>query len=401
MRRLLVVAFLLVFPSVAAAQPNLLVIVLDDVGVDITPAYGATGVSTPTIDHMARNGVRFENTWFRTGVGTWVHPTLSGHTEGLSVSETTIADVLRAEGYATGIFGKWHLTPFVDPDAPLEYGFDKFDGFSPSRFITSLSECGFWAYDNWTRSEDGAESCDNRYATKATTDDAIGWLTSQQGPWLLIESHIAIHNPFHCPPGKREKALWALEYADAEIRRLVVTARDASLSKGRSLWVILAGDNGTNPNVWPGTCSSGKAKGTVFEGGIKVPLIIWTPGGSAGIVSDPVGLVDLFATLAELGGATSTAEDSVSLVPYLSGDSGSVRSSIYSEKFLPNGLPFSPWSWDRVVRDVEGWKLMQREGKVDELFHLPSDPCEDQNRLPAPSGSEAEAAYLALLEELP
>lgn len=432
-----------------AATPNILVVVLDDVGVDLVAAYGSGSgqtACTPSLNFLAERGLMFSNVWadplcsptraqmltgrhgFRTGVGTFVNGNSSEHFEGLPAAETTIAEMLSDVGYSTALFGKWHLaTGNVDPADPLRHGFERFEGsipgtLDPEKLCPTCPpgcQSGGLGYDRWVKSLNGLESCDTRYATTANVDDA---LVSVGGdalpePWFVVTSFNAIHSPFHIPPeslclGKPNcacegpmasataKALAALEAADRELRRLVVTLRD---SNELPIWLFLVGDNGTPrpvANGNPGGCfDPQRSKGTVYQGGVHVPLMVWSPGIEAGRIDSLVAATDLFATIAELAGVAVEAEDSVSLVPYLEGFTGSLRSTIYAERFEPNGLPFAPDLHDRAIRDGR-FKLIRRQQDPDELFDLEIDPCESQDLFPPPAGSAAESAWQQLDAEL-
>ena len=431
------------------ARPNLLLIVLDDVGVDLVGAYGTGSgqmACTPSLNFFAERGLLFRNAWsdpvcsptraqiltgrhgFRTGVGTFVNGKSPPHFAGLPPAETTLPEILSAAGYSTALFGKWHLASGnADPADPLTHGFDWFDGSIPGTLDPEVPcpscppgcQSGGLGYDLWVKSLNGAESCDERYATSANVDDALATLggPALPEPWFAVTSFNAIHSPFHEPPeelclGKPncacsatlsqpdEKARAALEAADREIRRLVVGLREAS---ERQLFVFLVGDNGTPgpvANGAPGGCfDPGRSKGTVYQGGVHVPLMVWNPGIPKGSVDALVSTTDLFATLAELAGTTAEAEDSISLTPYLEGFSGSLRSTVFAETFEPNGLPFAPTLHDRAIRD-DRFKLIRTMGATDELYDLASDPCEANDLYPPPPGSEAASAWQDLDAEL-
>jgi arylsulfatase A-like enzyme len=431
-----------------AERPNILLVVVDDLGVDLLRPYSGASAETctPTLSFIAERGILFENAWadpvcsptraqiltgrhgFRTGVGTWVSERLPSHFEGLPPTETTIAETLAGAGYSTGLIGKWHLASGNAPaDDPLAHGFGWFSGSIPGVLDpevlcpTCPPGCrqGGLGYFRWVRSLNGAESCDTRYATSATVSDALGAIGggAMPEPWFAVVSFNALHSPFHVPPSPlcigaggcscsapltsaARQGRAALEAADKELRRLVVNLREAS---EQPLWVLVVGDNGTPAPVAtgpPGSCSDpSRSKGTLYQGGLHVPMLVWTPGLEARRVDALVSATDLFATIAELAGVTAAAEDSVSLVPYLEGFEGSLRSTVFAETFIPNGLPFSPAVHERAVRD-DRFKLIRRTAAVDELYDLTADPCEASDLFPPQPGSEAEAAWRSLEAEL-
>ena len=141
-----------------------------------------------------------------------------------------------------------------------------------------------------------------------------------------------------------------------------------------------------------------RAKSTLYEGGVNVPLIARGPGIAQGECAALVSCVDLFATVGELAGVPAATEDSVSLVPYFRNPSLSLRSTVYSETFSPNGgtLPFA--DHDRAIRDSR-YKLIRRTNQPDEFYDLQLDAFESSNLLPGLSRAE-QAAYDALVAEL-
>jgi len=347
-----------VTPSAVAqtSPPNLILIVLDDVGVDLVGSYGEVAPGqptppehavTPTIDALAAEGVLFRNAWsaplcsatrasaltgrysFRTGVGDALPL--------LEEEELVLPEVLSdgsyfggTSPYAHAAIGKWHVTSYqpsaTDPGlTPLEAGFDAFHG-APANLDGE-------SYFSWTKSDEvsaGAPTVTPGYDVYAMTDnvdDAIGWIQQRSGPWFLWLAFNDVHTPIQGPPsvlhtqsGVTEEA-FANPSDDAEMRlyrRAMLEAMDAELGRllnGDALlgWtgidlettaVIVVGDNGSADPL-PEAVNRGE-KAQIFEGGINVPLVI------AGVGVDPgaegtespalVHVVDLFPTVIELAG---------------------------------------------------------------------------------------------------
>jgi arylsulfatase A-like enzyme len=403
-----------------AARPNLVLILADDFGVDLVGAYdeGSSPPCTPNIDTLAAQGLLFRNAWvnpvcsatraavltgrhgFRTGIGN----VLTGMQPGLPLTETTLPELLA--GYASTAVGKWHLSGSLGNLHPNQSGFGHFAG----------SVAGTLAdYSAWQKVVDGQAALSTTYATRDTTDEAIAALRSMPEPWFLYVAYNAPHDPFHAPPpalcnpptcattwcgslppnpSNRDLAKAMVEAMDAELGRLLaelaVTSPDA--------WVVFLGDNGTAPQVSQAPFLPAHAKGTLYEGGINVPLIVRgtgvVPGESAALVSG----VDLYATFAELAGVRSGAEDSVSLVPCFSDPRATVRETVYAELFSPiGGSPPFP-THTRAVREAR-YKLVRSNALPDALYDLLSDPFESANLLPGLDARE-QAAYDALVAEL-
>jgi arylsulfatase A-like enzyme len=404
----------------SSARPNLVLILADDFGVDLLGAYGegSDPPCTPHIDALAAEGLLFRNAWsnptcsptragvltgrhgFRTGIGNVLTPMLPG----LPLGETTLPELLA--GYASTAVGKWHLAGNLGDLHPNASGFLHFAG-SISGTLDS--------YTQWQKVVDGQASVSTAYATSDTTDDAIAALRSMPEPWFLYVAYNAPHDPFHAPPPalcsppacaktwcgnlpqnptNRDLAKAMVEALDAELGRLLAELAVVD----PQAYVVFMGDNGTAQQVSQPPFLPPHAKGTLFEGGINVPLIVAGPGVAPGECAALVCGTDLYATFAELGRVRSAAEDSVSLVPYFSNPRLALRQTVYSELFSPvGGSPPFP-SHTRAVRDAR-YKLVRSQAAPDALYDLWSDPFETADLLPGLDAGQA-AAYAALVAEL-
>lgn len=375
-------ATLLLTLSLASSTPttehgNVLVLVADDLGVEQLACYGYGQPTAPTphLDQMAASGVRFLDAWsqpvctptratlqtgrygFRTGLGEVIHP--DGNGVGLALSEVTLPEMLdlgTGGAYAHAMIGKWHLgTPATGGAlAPNLAGYGHFAG--------SL-EGQIERYDRWWRVVDGVGAYHFKYATSTNVDDALVWIYAQQRPWLCVVSFQAPHAPFHRPPASLHTQNLppgvppdsctapgpdplpfyhaAVEAMDTEIGRLL-----ASLPSGERehTTVLFVGDNGTPDCIVRAPFSS--SKGSLYEGGVHVPLIVSGLGVTApGVSPALVNTSDLFATVADLAGVDLAATlpgvqlDSVSFAPCLTDPGARPRDWIYAESFTPNGAP--------------------------------------------------------------
>lgn len=398
-------------------RPNIVVIVADDFGVDMVGAYaeGSSLPCTPNIDSLATDGLLFRNAWanptcspmraatlsgrygFRTGVGS------PGAGNALDTAEVLIPEILN--GYETACMGKWHIGG-NNADHPNLSGFDHYAGALGG---------GVGNYFSWNKVVDGESETSTTYATRDVADDAITMIQTMQEPWFLWVAFNAPHSPFHEPPSEYcGTAQCATTYCgnlppnptNAELSRAMIEAMDAEI--GRVLTtldtvdpdavVFFMGDNGSTRQATQPPFNSMRAKGSPYEGGVNVPLIVRGPGVAQGETQGLVANVDLFSTIAELGGTGALTEDSVSMVPYFSNPSTQVRSFVYSEGFSPNGSgPYS--NHDRAVRE-ERYKLIRQIGEPDELYDLWTDPFETTNRIDLGLNSREQAAYDALVAEL-
>lgn len=444
--KLFAALFLTLAGSSAAAsfQGNVLILVADDLGVDQLAAYGIAPdpPSTPAIDSLAASGVLFRNAWanslcsptratvqtgrygFRTGIGSVIGPGAAA----LRDWEVTLPEMLDAGtggAYAHAAFGKWHLGPFVPSNAtagPLEAPGDAGYGFFAGTMQNLTS------YYSFVEVRNGTARPSFGYATSHTVDDVLEWTETAPEPWLAHVGFHAAHVPLNVPPAH----LHGVDFSQAGIPgldtvpyyRATVEALDTEI--GRLLeglgdvldetTVLFLGDNGTTKEGVAPPFDPEKNKGTLYQGGVHVPLIVTGPAVNApGLeCSALVNTTDVFATVAELAGVDLASVvsvdrplDSVSLVPYLHDPAApSLRATVYAEQFHPNG--FGPYeSHDRAIRGPR-YKLIVKElftpqpARTEELYDLELDPFElaDLLAAPGPLAPPAAQAYRQLAREL-
>ncbi|MDX8347971.1 sulfatase-like hydrolase/transferase [Cognatiyoonia sp. IB215446] len=395
-------ASLAVVCNVAMAEPNVLLIIADDMGLDASQCYdiGNQQAPMPNLEAMCASGLVFDNAYaqptcsptratimsgqygFRTGVGAPVAPDGS---DDLDPDTFTLFDALAPTGYAANVIGKWHITGRqMGFDLPEQMGVPDYFG---------LFYGGVQDYFNWTAVEGGQEVQIEGYATTVLTDRAIGWIEEQDAPWFLWLAYNAPHSPFHLPPNELhsfddlpddEASVDAnplpyyqamLEALDTEIGRLLnsLSAEDRAKTV-----VMFIGDNGTPNQVLNGLYGDHQAKATLYDSGTHVPMIVSGPGIEAGRTDAFINASDLTATIAGLAGAEFSSPDSFDFGSVLLGGDGS-RDYIYTDHFT-----------NRETRGggIYGWAL--REGNYRlvvprdapaELFDLSLDPLEQVNLL--------------------
>lgn len=388
---------------------NILVVLIDDIGVDKVGVYGADyAAHTPTLDSLAAEGLRFDNAYGaplcsparsllltgrharRTGIGTITER--DSNASQLSTDAVTVPEVLRHASngpWQDGAVGKWHLAGRLAedwPTHPLRSGFQWFAGVRGNPEYREGRK-----YDRWTRNLNGQLADDDRYLTVGTTDDALLRIGQMQEPWFLYVAYNAAHVPIHDPPAELRPAAvpaprTALQQHDAMIA--VLDREIGRLLDGIDPWVrshttvVVMGDNGTSrfglhPGDGPG---HRRIKHSVYQGGTRIPMIVTGP-----LVAHPgtrtsalVHLTDLLPTVAELAGVPvrdgvlelpdqRVALDGRSLVPLLRGETDAVHETVYTEAFEPNGP--GPYRKDRqAVRDATHTYL--RHHGREELYRL-------------------------------
>lgn len=381
-------------------HPNILLVISDDLGLDASSGYqvGTDLPTTPTLDELAANGLIFDNAWAtplcsptratiltgRYGIRTGV---LSPD-DSISLSETSLQSFIDSNvpnTYTHAVIGKWHLSGRDNGgiDNPNLMGIDYFAGFQGG---------GVRDYFNWTLIENGRESSSEVYTTTRFVDLTIDWIAAQEEPWFAWLAFNAPHTPFHLPPlslHDRDSLspdqqsidrdplpyyLAAIEAMDREIGRLL----DSFSADTRANTVIIyMGDNGTPRRVYRGSPRQ-RGKGSVYQGGVAVPMIISGRGVTrAGEREDAlVSSVDLFATIANLAGAGTTAfNDSLSFADLLSDAGPGPRSYAYTE-VVSETLDRDEWA----IRN-DRYKLMRQLPSPEELYDLLADPMEQENLL--------------------
>ena len=399
--------------------PNILLVLGDDMGNDLLGAYGEAPnpPCTPTLDQLAAEGVLFRNAFtnptcsptraqvltgrhgFRTGIGFPITPMGVA----LDLAETTLPEIL--PGYDSGAIGKWHLGNNAGGNFnPNMTGFAHFAGSLRGQVPD---------YFNWTKTVNGQSSNTTTYATTDTADEAISAILTLQEPWFLYVNFNAPHTPAHVPPSNlcacpsgycsnlgggstvADRIKAATEAMDAEFGRILATL-DA-VDPGAL--VVFLGDNGTAGQATQFPYQAAHAKGTVYEQGINVPLIIRGRGVAAYECDALVSSSDLFATFVDLAGASVSAEDSISLRPYFQPGTPSLRTTIYAEIFQPNG-PGPYTLHDRCLRSAR-YKLIRHMAAPDEFYDMLIDPLESNDLFPALGpGSSGWDEYQALDAEL-
>ncbi|MCB9689127.1 MAG: sulfatase-like hydrolase/transferase [Alphaproteobacteria bacterium] len=380
--------------------PNILLVMVDDVGVDKVAAYHEVDADlrTPTIDALAAEGTMFTNAWGspvcspargafmtgrharRTGLGTnWNYETqLEGEYE-FPLEEVTIAEVVAAspDGWSSAFLGKWHLTTVGDrsADHPIRQGWQSFSGILENLQVPPPGSEEPGSYYHWKRWDgDGTIAADDRYATTAVVDDAIASLGRMSEPWLLEVSFEACHFPLDLPPQELTTYLPSTSNADAPaVTRAMIEAMDTELARlldaipadaRARTTVVFVGDNGTATFAAEDPGGAQVGKGSLFDVGVRVPFIVAGPlVAHPGSVSDAlVSLVDVLPTVADLAGVDLASFESPrhpgspltidgrSLRPLLEDPSASIHDTVWTEKFGP--LEVEPLNYDwRAIRD--------------------------------------------------
>lgn len=390
---------------------NILLIILDDWGVDSSPLDNPSAPSLPsmpTYETLAAQGVRFTNAHAQpscsptratllTGRFSFRHGIGSPGGATLAASELTLPEVFSAANspYALGSFGKWHLGG--DENGPQTLGgWPHYSGEISGNLLS---------YTDWSKTTNGS-TIENfsTYTTTDNVDETLSFINSQSDkPWFVWLALHSPHSPFEEPPsdlvlsgssegGNRGIYERMLEAADTEIKRLT---DGIDLSKTN---IIIMGDNGTTRSQVQAPYISGRVKGSLYQGGTNVPCIALGPDITAtGTIDQTVHVADFFSTILELAGISEETVipddhiyDSRSLFGVLN-NSGSVTGGIITEDF--GGSAIDP---GRAIF-LNDYKLHRYEDGREEFYHLPSDQLENSNLLLTPLSDEQQDAYDAII----
>lgn len=340
------------------SRPNVVLLLADDVGYSDLGCYGGTTISTPSLDKLASQGVRFTSCYAgapncspsraalltgripaRTGIYTYINTsTLSIDPQYLPDTEITIAEILHNNGYATCYVGKWHLNrDLTDPALPQpdDHGFDFSFGTENTADPTHENP------ENFVRNGERLGPLSG-YACQLVVDEAISWLEGRgraENPFFLYVSFNEGHNPYGAPSEliakyypsagraseddiKRAGYCACVENMDNAIGRLLAYLEKKSLSE--NTLILFLSDNGS---LFPE--SNGLLRGKkshIWEGGIRVPgLMRWESHIKPGLISDePVAMVDLLPTLCAATGCSPPADrtlDGTNILPLFRGES--------------------------------------------------------------------------------
>lgn len=342
--------------------PNVVVFFMDDLGYGDLEEYGATGYHTPNLTKMASEGIRFTNFYAaqavcsasRAGLLTGCYPNrigingalFPGAEIGLNPNETTIAEMLKEQDYATAIYGKWHLGD-AEEFLPLQHGFDDFYGLPYSNDMWPVDYDGNKIIDSTNRRFRRFPPLpliernkkiriiqtlkDQSELTSLYTNKAVDFIKkNHEKPFFLYLPHsmphvpIAVSNKFQ---GKSSSGLYGdlMMELDWSIGEVMKTIKEMGIDD--NTLVIYTSDNGPWLNYGNHAGSTGglrEGKGTSWEGGQRVPAIMRWPGKiDSGVVSNNLAsTIDILPTIAEYTDSELPKEkiDGVSLVSVLDGN---------------------------------------------------------------------------------
>lgn len=403
-------------------RPNFIIIFADDQGYNDLGCFGSEKIKTPNIDQLAAEGRKFTSFYvpcsvcspsraaLLTGcypkrVGMEKHVLFPKSNYGLNPQEHTIANHLKGLGYSTACIGKWHLGHLPEL-LPRQQGFDSYYGIpysndmnhpdnknkpkisSDERWTNQASAVTHWNTPLVSNEEIIELPVDQRTITRRYTDKAVEFITANKDkPFFLYLPHSMPHIPLYVPkdvydPDPKNAYTCVIEHIDAEVGRLAQTVRDLGLAD--NTYIIYTSDNGPWLQFGSHGGSAGplrSGKGTTFEGGQRVPCVMWAPGHiPAGTSTNAFSsTLDLLPTIASL---------TKSKLPANKIDGKDISATLISDRSPRNDMLFYSARGElQGIREGD-WKLLEitkvnRKNKTSQttsyLFNLADDIGEQNN----------------------
>jgi arylsulfatase A-like enzyme len=385
----------------ASRRPNVLLIITDDQGYGDLALHGNEQISTPTLDQLGRESIRFD--WFfvsplcaptraslltgRYSLRTGVSGVARGE-ETMRAEEVTIAEALGAAGYRTGLFGKWHNGEHY-PYTPNGQGFQEAFGFN----------LGHWNnYFDTRLKHNGRVVKTKGFITDVLTDAALEFINANRDqPFFCYLSYNAPHSPFQVPDKYFDKykaeglddylasVYGMVENVDDNVAR--VLGRLDELKLRDNTIVIFMTDNGPNGVRFNGGMRG--TKGNLHEGGSRVPFFLRWPARfkEARLIKQIAAHIDVYPTLLELCDAPipkTSPPDGISLVPLLEGREGNWpdRMLFTQHRLNPNTGAVRTERY-RLVNDGRGWELFDMEKDPGQKKNIAAEQPEVARRLTA------------------
>jgi len=401
-----------------AEKPNILFILVDDLGPEWISCYGAEGIKTPVLDRLAATGMRFTAAYsmpkctptratlltgqypFRHGwVNHWDVPRWGAGCHFDPKHNVTFANLLKRAGYATAAAGKWQINDFrVQPDVLRELGFD--DWCMWTGFETGNRPSGKRYWDPYIHTRQGSKTYRGRFGADVFADFIIHFLKKNREKPMMIYFPMALtHGPLVSTPaepdasGKIGRHGAMVRYTDLIVGRLVRSLEELGLRKKTIL--IVSTDNGTGGGITgrrDGRAVRG-GKGKLTETGCCAPFIVNCPGMvPAGVVTDCLtDFTDLLPTFCELGGAEIPAGlhlDGRSIAGVLLGTSRdgprrwilAMGGGVARVNDQNRVVPSKPYA-SRAIRGKRIKLIINDRGETEKVFDLSADPGEERNLL--------------------
>ncbi len=422
-------------------QPNIIFVLLDDLGKEWINCYGGGNIQTPSVDKLAATGLKFNNAYsmpqctptraclmtgqypFRNGwVNHWDSPRMGGGYFDWN-KNPSIARTMKSAGYTTAVAGKWQLNDFrVQPDAMVQHGFDDYcmwTGCEGSKDKTHSVKSTRRYWDPYIHTKAGSRTYPGQFGPDIYSQFVLDFISAnKESPFFVYYPMALTHTPFvHTPlemdaKSNEEKHTAMVRYADHLLGKLI-THLDAVGVRQNTI-IVWTTDNGTSrsiENKLNGRMVRG-GKGRTTENGVNAPFIVNCPSlVPQGETSDAlVDFTDMLQTFADLAGGTPEAGytyDGVSLKDVFLGNAkASKREWILAMGSAParmtdKGVQNVFYFRDRVVRDARFKLFIDTSRKPIKLVDLSKDLTETNNLIGNPEYEEVLQRLTSIIDTLP
>ena len=440
MKKLFIFIFLALFIGTQAQEkskkPNILFILMDDLGKEWISTYGADDIKTPVMDELAETGMKFNNFWsmpqctptrisFMTGqypyrngwVNHWDVPRWGGGCHFDWTKNPSIARVMQSAGYKTAVAGKWQVNDFrIQPDAMTKHGFDEFCMWTGYEAGVKASAERYW--DPYIFTKEGSKTYKGKFGEDIFSDFLIDFMKTNKDESMFMYYAMCLpHTPFVSTPlepdvkDKLGKHKAMVRYVDFIVGKLT-KAMDELKIRDNTI-VIITTDNGTTSSI-SGLLNGRSVKGgktKTTENGINGPFIVNCPGiVPAGKSNDTLcDVSDLLPTFAEIGGAklpTDHIFDGISFADVILGKAekgprtwsmsmGGSNNAKRTDKGIQN-----QWYYrDRVISNGQFKLWVSPEKKPVKLVNLKKDLTESENLIDNPEYAEIVKSLFAAVKD--
>jgi arylsulfatase A-like enzyme len=396
-------------------KPNIIFIMVDDLGKEWLSCYGSEDMKTPNLDRLAKTGMRFNNAYSmpkctptRATILTGQYPFTHGWVNHWDVPRwgagchfdwkhnTSFATIMKSAGYKTCAAGKWQISDFrVQPDAMTKHGFDDYCMWTGFESGNKPSSQRYW--DPYLHTKSGSKTYQGQFSTDIFVDFIISFLKkNKEKPMMIYFPMCLTHGPDTSTPldpdaeSKEEKFRAMVKYIDISTQK-IVDALDKLKIRDNTI-LIFTTDNGTGGShsaKMNGRLVKG-GKGSKTEEGACNPFIVNGPGlVPSGVVTDALtDFTDMLPTFAELGGAKipkGLKPDGVSIAKLLTGkEKDSSRKWIMamgggSGRLTENGVVPAVDYAKRIIRNKRYQLLVGEDRKAIAIFELKTDPAQQNN----------------------
>lgn len=417
-------------------QPNFIFILVDDLGKEWFPSYGASEIETPKIDALVNKSIKFNNVYSmpqctpsRVALITGQYPYSNGwvnhydtprwgHGANFDADKNpSFAKALQQAGYKTCIAGKWQINDFrIEPNAMQKAGFDAFFMWTGYESGNKPSDKRYW--DPYIFSKTGSKTYEGKFGPDLFSDFIINFMNAnKENPFCVYYPMVLTHSPFvHTPlepnvKTKYEKHQAMVRYTDFIIGKILDNLEKSGLAD--NTYLVFTTDNGTSPSI------IGKRNGVYIRGGkayltengINSPFILKTPGNKHFETNALVDFTDMFPTFLDLAGVENPSNlklDGYSFANVLKDKTnksdrdyilsmGGLPGHINKAGYLENAIQFR----DRVLRDEKYKVYVDTLQQIHRLFDMENDPYETNNLIDKAEMKQVLNAFKTKVDALP